>query len=84
MSRSYKKTPIIKYAPSSKRGGTKKVKRCANKSVRRGEYGNGMQYKRAYEQWDIHDIVDRSTWKDAQNWSWFPTFKDWAKEFLWK
>lgn len=55
MSRSYKKTPIIKDNGRSK----KWSKRQANKVVRKSnDIANYMQYKKAYDSWDVCD------WKD--------------------
>ena len=64
MSRSYKKNPILKYAPSSKRGGVVKAKRAAARVARATTQPlpEGSYYKRLYPQWDIHDIVSRWTW----------------------
>lgn len=52
MSKSYKKTPTIKY-------GGKGNKRFANKKVRKykGQIQNGKSYKKLYQSWDINDIV---------------------------
>lgn len=65
MSRSYKKNPIYKYAPSSKRKGAKKAKRMANKKVRRVFCIDGKYYRRLTNPWDIHDIVSRWTWEEC-------------------
>lgn len=49
MSRSYRKTPIVK---DHRKG----AKREANKAVRRKwNLDSGGAYKRVYEQWDISD-----------------------------
>lgn len=58
MSRSFKKTPIVKDGHSGKPG-----KRLANRKVRRfkGRIPNGRWYRKLYESWDIHDYV-----------SWYP------------
>lgn len=52
MSRSYKRTPVIKCCGYGKFG-----KRQANKKVRKaGELGRKSQsFKRVYETWDIRD-----------------------------
>lgn len=55
MSRSYKKTPILKSCPRSGKWG----KKFANDTVRKakdvGDYGS---YKKLYPQWNIHDYID--------------------------
>jgi hypothetical protein len=62
MSRSYRKKPIRQYAPESGRIG----KKFANRAVRRykGEISNGCEYKKHYEQWDIHDCWTRCTFEE--------------------
>ena len=95
MSRSFKKTPIIKYAPSSKRGGAKLAKRNANSRIRMlDEVPNGSAYKRYFCQWNIHDVISRWTWKDEvaryyrcrigyRGWLYeYPTFNWWAKFYF--
>ena len=78
MSRSRKKNPIYKYAPSSKRGGAKLAKRMANKKIRRSLYlSNGKYFRKVYQTWDIHDIVSRWTWEMAQKKEF--TYNYWAK-----
>lgn len=52
MSRSYRKTPIIKNNGKHKQFS----KRQANKKVRREICGSGAEYKRHYEQYDICDF----------------------------
>ena len=64
MSKSFKKTPIIKYAGCGPYG-----KRLANRKVRRNQndvFANGKLYKKMYETWDINDCVSRWTQKDAE------------------
>ena len=68
MSRSYKKHPIIKYAPQSGKYG----KREANQKVRRDSKNNpeeaplkGKSYKKQYSTWEIHDVVTRWTLREA-------------------
>jgi hypothetical protein len=65
MSRSYKKTPVIKFAPSKGKIG----KGFANRRVRKykGDLSDGACYKRLYEPWNIHDCVMRYTLDDAMN-----------------
>lgn len=54
MSRSYKKTPILKYAPRKGKWG----KKYANDTVRNcKDVGNFGSYKKHYESWDIHDCI---------------------------
>ena len=54
MSRSEKKTPIIKYG-----GYRKKGKHWANKRVRRNySISNGNNYRKLYEKYDIHDNIN--------------------------
>ena len=52
MSRSYRKTPIIKDSGKHKQFS----KRQANKKVRHEICGSGAEYKRHYEQYDICDF----------------------------
>lgn len=69
MSRSYKKTPIVKDNIGGKTG-----KRFANKKVRRlkNELFKRKEYKKAYESWDINDYISYYTLEEA--------IKDWYKE----
>jgi hypothetical protein len=62
MSRSYKKEPVLKYAPKSNVG-----QKFANRRVRRykKDLSNGMAYKRLYCQYDVHDCVSRYSLADA-------------------
>ena len=59
MSRSYKKTPIIKDGKSGYLG-----KKFANKTVRKikGYISNGSFYKKYYSSYDIHDYTFRCTY----------------------
>ena len=52
MSRSYRKTPIIKDNGKYKQF----AKRQANKKVRHEICGSGAEYKRHFEQYDIYDF----------------------------
>lgn len=64
MSRSYKKTPIIKVAPFH----AKWNKRQASKAVRRyrGKIPNGYAFlKKIYDPWDIHDYIIKETLSQA-------------------
>ncbi len=58
MSRSYKKTPIIKYGGLY---GTRSCKKLFNKRVRaikiEDELPNNAYYRKLSEQWDLYDIV---------------------------
>ena len=66
MSRSYRKTPIIKDNGKHKQFS----KRQANKKVRREICGSGAEYKRHYEQYDICDFfyfVDKKDKKAMAN-----------------
>lgn len=62
MARSYRKNPILKYAPKDGTYG----KNQANRRVRRfkGDLPSGSCYKRLYCAWDIHDYVSRQTLGD--------------------
>lgn len=94
MSRSFKKTPIIKDH-------NKGEKKNANHKVRRTkDVPNGGSYKKFYPQWDICDWS--SGWSkrayirrwehrhDAHRWSWIKdkSFHDvmryWYKTYYWK
>ena len=71
MSRSYKKTPIVKDGGKS----SKKSKRLANKKVRRNTDKlaiKGKSYKKIYNSWDINDYISYWSEKDA--------IKDWYEE----
>lgn len=52
MSRSYKKVPIMKYCGYGKLG-----KHWANKRVRKLDIGNNGNYKKVYDNYDIHDHI---------------------------
>ena len=55
MSRSYKKTPIIKQGSPTKR---KWAKRQANKKARRSKnIPSGKEYRKTYCQYDLYDWV---------------------------
>lgn len=60
MSRSYKKTPVVKDYHSGKKG-----KRQANRKVRRCKHiiSSGNSYRKVYETWDIHDSVSRYSYQ---------------------
>ena len=62
MSRSYKRTPVLKYAPTSNIG-----QKYANRRVRRYKKGipNGMAYKKLYSSYNVHDHVMRETLKET-------------------
>lgn len=65
MSRSFKKTPIIK----DNTRGRKKEKRFANKKIRNTpSVSDGKQYRKHYNPWDIYDYVSfvpLHEWLDA-------------------
>lgn len=74
MSRSYKKTPIVK----DNAGGRKHAKRQANKKVRRTKcLSSGKQYRKVYNTWDIYDYVSYCTLEEFLNyrhlWSFYQT-----------
>lgn len=64
MGKSYKKTPIIKYAGYGKFGkkqANKKVRRLAmSQSSRKGAF-----HKRLYQTWNINDVVSHWTRDEA-------------------
>lgn len=64
MGKSYKKFPFCKCEDSCKWG-----KKQANRRVRRykGELGNGREYKKLYNSWDICDYYFSETWKEYQH-----------------
>lgn len=61
MSRSYKKTPIVKDGHSGRFGKT-----FANRKVRRCKepIANGKAYRKVFNPWDIHDYVDYCSYGD--------------------
>ena len=74
MSRSHKKTPIVKDGcPSYRRF----AKRQANKKIRREAYvADGKAYRKHFESWDIHDYASRCSceewiaqWDKMSDWS---------------
>ena len=63
MSKSYKKTPIIKDNTGTKQ--LQWYKRHANKTVRRtADIANGKAYKKVYCTWNIHDYSFRQTYNE--------------------
>lgn len=61
MSRSYKKTPIVK----DNCGGRKFAKRQANKKVRNSmNVPDGKQYRKFYNTWNLYDYVSYCTLED--------------------
>ena len=62
MSRSYKKTPIVKDNIGGKTG-----KRFANKKVRRlkNELFKRKEYKKVFESWNINDYISYYSLEDA-------------------
>lgn len=81
MSRSYRKNPIIHYAPESGAWG----KRQANKKVRRTrDIPDGKVYKKCYCSWNIHDCRSRYTINEYfERWSRFIDFCE-ANGMDWK
>lgn len=63
MSRSYKKTPIVKDHDSGKGG-----KKWANRKVRnyKREIANGKSYRKIFNSWDIHDSIHRYSFAEFQ------------------
>ena len=81
MSRSYKKTPIVKDNIGGKTG-----KRFANKKVRKfkGELLKGGEYKKISESWNINDFISYYTLEDAIA-DWFEEEKDYVpKRKAWR
>ena len=63
MSRSYKKTPIIKYGGYSKYG--KKLANHKWRKTQEANYNIKSLYKRNYLSYNINDVVDMWTKEDA-------------------
>ena len=65
MSRSFKHTPHCKCEKSCKWG-----KKQANKRVRhyKGEIGNGKNYRKLYNSYDICDYYHIETWQGFKKW----------------
>ena len=63
MGKSYKRTPIIKYAGYGKFG-----KKQANRRVRHSDLiaSKGTQHKKLYQTWDINDVVSHWTREAAE------------------
>lgn len=93
MSRSYKKTPVIKDGHSGK-----VAKSYANRKVRhyKNVLANGKAYRKVYESYDIHDSIFRYSYesfkKDAEShqkeyvqgitkYPFYTSEKDWMKHF---
>lgn len=76
MSRSYKRTPIIKYC-----GDSRFAKRQSSKKVRKSD-GNlllkGNQYKKLFESWNINDIIQFYSLKEAEK---LGNIENWKKYF---
>lgn len=75
MSRSYKKTPIIKSCGYGVYG-----KRLANRKTRKADMDvafKGGQYKRLYETWDINDFVVFYPKSQAVKDDWMEGWKKW-------
>lgn len=99
MSRSRKKTPVLKEDGKSK----KIDKRLANRAVRRTrDLPNGNAYRRVYDQYSICDYESRYTFEQWMALEWYsyrlhvmfgldatpPNRRDerkrWSKLYLWK
>ena len=64
MSKSFKKTPIIKYAGYGAYG-----KKLANRKVRRTHneiFTKGNLYRRMYQTWNINDCISHWPQKEAE------------------
>lgn len=75
MSRSYKRTPILKCCGDKKYG-----KRQANKKVRRSDKSvlyRGKQYRKLYESWDINDVILFWTRHEAEKDGELDVWKKW-------
>lgn len=75
MSRSYKKTPIIKCCGDKRYG-----KRQANKKVRRSDRTvllKGKQYRKLYETWDINDMIQFWSRREAERRGELDIWKKW-------
>ena len=77
MSRSYKKTPIIKNTPPIYR---RFMKKQANRKVRRTDnIHNFMQFKKVFPSWAIYDYVSLCPREDKPHWM---TDDYWEKCYL--
>ena len=97
MSRSFKKTPVVKdHNKGEKRNANKKVKNMLKRNP--DSIGQNGSYKKAYEQWEISDWAFRMTEQEAIDWynknvsdpnsresKWYlkryPTLQDWLNEW---
>lgn len=83
MSRSYKKSPVVKDH-------NKGAKKIANRRVRAklkqnpDAIGQNGKYKKAYEQWNIHDWQFMQTEQEAiaQYYSFLNSEEPWKKEYV--
>lgn len=76
MSRSYKRTPVMKCCGDSRYG-----KRQANKKVRRSDKSvlyKRKQYRKVYDSWDINDVVLYWSKRDAEK---SGELDDWKKYY---
>jgi len=64
MSRSYKKTPVVKQS-------TKRMKSIANRKVRRSNLiiANGSAYRKVFCSYDISDYSLRETYEEYRSWA---------------
>lgn len=83
MSRSYKKSPVVKDH-------TKGAKKIANRRVRAklkqnpDAIGQNGSYKKVYEQWNIHDWQSMQTEQEAitKYYSFLNSEQPWKKEYV--
>ena len=80
MSRSHKKSPIVKDS-----GSKKWSKRQAAKAVRRyeGIISKGSSYKKLFESWNINDFISYCPWNLEEKKDW-ENKNEWAKCYYWK
>lgn len=92
MSRSYRKTPILKDGGRSskynKQLANRHIRRKANRDVYSDHIGSNSFYKKMYESWEINDYISRYTLDEAikdydrlKKYEWFyeqyPTLEEW-------
>lgn len=96
MSRSYRKTPILKDGGRSskynKQLANRHIRRKANRDVYSDHIGSNSFYKKMYESWEINDYISRYTLTEAiedynrlikMEWFYerYPTLEDWIKQY---
>ena len=78
MSRSYRHNPIIKDGESAS---NRFHKRQANKKIRNSDQlFKNSEYKKLYEQWNIHDYIDRTTYEEF--YEMYHCRKKWTYEYM--